>query len=284
MTVALVSDSCHYLPQSIVDEIELHQVPLYVHAAGVTRRETEITDYPEYYRSLDTNRELPTTSQPSVGDFLAVYEPLLKDGGEVISIHLSGGLSGTVRSAEQARDQLGEAGARVHVVDSTSAAGGLGTMLMAAKAALRAGEGVDGALARAREARAHVQQCFAVDTLEYLRRGGRIGDAQAWLGTALQIKPLLAMENVVMPVGRVRTTKRVMAHLIEQFRHYKSIGCDAWFVHYIEVPDRTEQLVAAGTEIFGHGPLMVTEVGPVIGTHVGPGTLSTGGVPRNLLV
>lgn len=284
MTVALVSDSCHYLPPQQIADAELHQVPLYVHAGGVARRETDITDYVEYYRSLDTTKYLPTTSQPSVGDFLAVYEPLLADGGEIISIHLSGGLSGTVRSAEQARDQLGDAGARVHVLDSNTAAGGLGVMLIAASAGLRAGEGVDGALARAREAREHLRLRFAVDTLEYLRRGGRIGEAQAWLGTALQIKPMLTVESVIAPVARVRTTKKALANLLDVLAEAKEHGCDGWFVHHIQAPERAEQLVAAGTELFGSAPVMVSEVGPVLGTHVGAGTTAVGAAPRRLLV
>jgi DegV family protein with EDD domain len=284
MTVALVSDSCHYLPRDTIADLELHQVPLYVHAAGVARRETDITDYAEYYRSLDTTKDLPTTSQPSVGDFLAVYEPLLEDGGEIISIHLSGGLSGTVRSAEQARDHLGADGARVHVVDSNTAAGGLGMMLIAANAALRAGEGVEGALARAQEAREHLRLRFAMDTLEYIRRGGRIGEAQAWLGTALQIKPILTVESEIAAVARVRTTKKALANLLDVLAEAKADGCDGWFVHHIQAPDRAQQLVAAGTELFGSAPVLVAEVGPVLGTHVGPGTTAVGAVPRRLLV
>jgi DegV family protein with EDD domain len=282
MTVALVSDSCHYLPQSIIADLDLRQVPLYVHVAGVVRRETEI-DYDAYYRGLDTSKRLPTTSQPSVGDFIAVYEPLLAAGNEIISIHLSGGISGTVRVAEQAREQLGAAGARIHVLDSTTVGAGFGVMLMAAQAALRAGEGVDGAIGRAQEARARLRLRIALDTLEYARRGGRIGAAQAWVGSTLRLKPILTMESVTTPVVRVRTSKRVTARLAEELQQCKRDGCDGWFVHHVQAPDKAEQLVLIGTEIFGSGPLLVTEVGPVIGTHSGPGTTAIGAVPKRLL-
>src|SRR5579875_4081593 len=118
MSVAIVSDSCHYLPAQVLADHSIHQVSLYVHMADETVPELQIADYDAYYERLRDLRELPTTSQPSIGDFLAVYEPLLDQGHEVVSIHLAGGMSGTVRSAEQARDQLGERARRVHVLDS----------------------------------------------------------------------------------------------------------------------------------------------------------------------
>ena len=108
MPVAIVSDTCHYLPRELVTEQDIHEVSLYVHWPEGAERESEITDYDAYYRRLATESELPTTSQPSIGDFLAVYEPLLEAGNEIVSIHLAGGMSGTVRSAEQAREQLGD--------------------------------------------------------------------------------------------------------------------------------------------------------------------------------
>src|SRR6202161_264312 len=109
MPVAIVSDTCHYLPAELAAEQGIHQVSLYVHWADGAQRESEITDYDAYYRRLGSAPALPTTSQPSIGDFLAVYEPLLDAGQEIVSIHLAGGMSGTVRAAEQARDQLGDA-------------------------------------------------------------------------------------------------------------------------------------------------------------------------------
>ena len=108
MAVAIVTDSCHYLPRELAARIGLHEVSLYVHRDGGAVRESEITDYDAYFESLAASPNLPTTSQPSIGDFLAVYEPLLAAGDEIVSIHLSGGLSGTVHSAQQAREQLGE--------------------------------------------------------------------------------------------------------------------------------------------------------------------------------
>ena len=130
MPVAIVSDTCHYLPANVVAEHGIHDVSLYVHWNGQTQRESDVADYDAYYARLRTSTDLPTTSQPSIGDFLAVYEPLLDDGYEVVSIHLAGGMSGTVRSAEQAREHLGARAELVHVIDSRSACGGQGLVVL----------------------------------------------------------------------------------------------------------------------------------------------------------
>ena len=139
MSVAVVSDTCHYLNAELVAEHDIRLVSLYVHMQDEATRESDITSYDDYYEGLRDLSALPTTSQPSIGDFLAVYEPLLDEGRDIVSIHLAGGMSGTVHSAEQAREQLGDRAERVHVVDSKSACGGEGLVVLAAAAAARAG-------------------------------------------------------------------------------------------------------------------------------------------------
>src|SRR5829696_5934394 len=120
-SVAVVSDTCHYLPRRLVAARAIHEVSLYVHWDGREDREADLPDFDAYYEHLRTAKDLPTTSQPSIGDFLAVYEPLLADGRDIVSIHLSGAISGTMASAEQAKEQLaGQGGERIHVVDSRS--------------------------------------------------------------------------------------------------------------------------------------------------------------------
>src|ERR1700719_1802382 len=137
MPVAIVSDTCHYLPAELVEANDIHLVSLYVHWHGETWPEREITDYDAYYNRLAAATDVPTTSQPSIGDFLAVYEPLLDAGKEVVSIPVSGGMSGTAASAGQAREQLGDRSGRVHVVDSQTACSGEGLVVLAAAAAAR---------------------------------------------------------------------------------------------------------------------------------------------------
>src|SRR5215211_7010758 len=142
--VAVVTDSTHYMPPEVVERHGIHTVSLYVRWGDppVNQREAELPDFDGFYDYLRSARELPSTSQPSVGDFLAVYEPLIEDGMDILSIHLSGGISGTVRAAEQARDQLVERGVapeRIEIVDSSTACAGYGLMAIAAANAIKGG-------------------------------------------------------------------------------------------------------------------------------------------------
>jgi DegV family protein with EDD domain len=283
MSVAIVSDTCHYLTRELVADHEIHEVSLYVHWGDEVTRESEIGSYDDYYARLATPGDLPTTSQPSIGDFLQVYEPLLESGREIVSIHLAGGMSGTVRAAEQARDQLGARADRVQVVDSASACCGEGLVVLAAAAAARDGADAAAVAERARRARAELRLWFAIETLEYLRRGGRIAGAQAWLGSALKIKPILTVEFEITPIERVRTSRRAFERMVELLRSCKEDGADGWMVQHIQAPDQAAQLVARGIEIFGCEPVMISEIGPVIGTHVGPGLLGAGAIPGAFL-
>jgi DegV family protein with EDD domain len=278
-SVAIVSDTCHYLPRDLVAAHGIREVSLYVHWHGQTERESEIADYDEYYRRLGEAADLPSTSQPSIGDFLAAYEPILETGADIVSIHLAGGMSGTVRSAEQAREQLGARAERVHVIDSATACGGQGLVILAAAAAAREGADANSVADRARRARQGLKMWFAIDTLEYLRRGGRIGGAQAWLGSALKIKPILTVESEITPIERVRTSQRAFERIVDLLRSRAKDGADAWMVQHIQAPREAEELARRGTEIFGHAPLVVSQIGPVIGTHVGPGLLGAGAIP-----
>lgn len=283
MAVAIVTDTCHYLPGDLLAENGIREVSLYVHWQDVTQRESEILDYDDYYERLRSAASLPTTSQPSIGDFLEVYQPLLQAGDEIVSIHLAGGMSGTVSSAEQAREQLGTRADRVHVVDSASACGGEGLVVLAAAAAARRGADGRAVAERAREARAGLKLWFAIDTLEYLRKGGRIAGAQAWLGSALKIKPILTVESEITPVERVRTSRRAFERIVELLGTCREAGADGWMVQHIQAPDQAAELASRGTEVIGCAPRVVSEIGPVIGTHVGPGLLGAGGLPSSLL-
>jgi fatty acid kinase fatty acid binding subunit len=281
--VAVVTDTTNYLPPALAAEHGVHEVSLYVNDGERQRREADIRDLSAFYEGLRTAATLPTTSQPSIGDFLTVYEPLAADGHDVVSIHISGGISGTVETARQAAGELAGR-ARIEVVDSGSAAGGLGVIVLAAAAAARAGRDADAVVARTREAIAATRLWFAVDTLEYLRRGGRIGPAQAWLGGALKIKPILTLDGEITPIERVRTAGRAFERMVDYMRSRRTDGADGWVVQHIQALDVAERLVASGHEIFGCDPLFVSEVGPVIGAHVGPGLVGVGGLPKRLLL
>ena len=279
--VAVVTDTTHYLPRALVAANDIHEVSLYVNWPDTQERESEMGSFDAFYERLRSARELPTTSQPSVGDFLAVYEPLLAAGRDIVSIHLSGGISGTVESARQAAAQCPPG--RVEVLDSSTACGGLGLMAIAAAKGAREGAGVEDCLQRARQARERLTLWFAIDTLEYLVRGGRIGRAQGLVGSALKIKPILSVESDITPVERVRTSARAFARMAEMLRTLHADGVDGWVVQHIQAPEEAERLAAQGREIFGTDPVFVSEIGPVIGAHVGPGLIGAGGVPRSLV-
>ncbi|MGI9097446.1 MAG: DegV family protein [Solirubrobacteraceae bacterium] len=285
MAVAVVTDSTHYLPGEVAAAYGLRAVPLYVTFGGTLARESEMPDLQDFYKRLRTASDLPTTSQPSVGDFLECYEPLLQSGHDIVSIHLSAGISGTYDSALQARAQLAERGydGRIEVLDSRTVCGGLGLVLLAAAARARAGGNVDEVARHALDARAGVRIWFCLDTLEYLRRGGRIGGAQAWLGGALKIKPILSLESQIEPVERVRTSGRAFERMVQYMRELHDDGADAWCVQHIQAADDAQRLVARGRDIFGCEPLFVGEVGPVIGAHAGPGMVGIGAMPASML-
>jgi DegV family protein with EDD domain len=285
--VAVVSDTTAYLPASVVEANRIHIVSLYVVFGGErTVPEAEITDYAAFFEELRSVEQLPTTSQPSVGDFIAAYEPLLAAGDDVVSIHISAGLSGTDGAARQAAEQLerdGKGGERVHVVDSATAAGGLGLLALTAARARDRGASIDDVLAEVAGARESLKMWFAIDTLEFLKRSGRIGAASAWLGSTLKIKPILTVESEMTPVERVRTSKRAFERMVDYAKQRESSGADAWVVQHIQAPDQAAALAERCREVFGHDAVFTSEIGPVLAAHTGPGLLGVGGFPARFI-
>ena len=284
-SVAIVSDTTHYLPRDLAQEAGIHQVSLYVGWQGERQRELELDGFDSFYERLVADPQLPGTSQPSIGDFLAVWEPLLDAGYDVASVHISSGISGTVETARQAQEILRERGAAegLRVIDSETTGGALGLLLLAASAAAREGADLDGIAERVLAARQALRFWFYVDTLEYLQRGGRIGRARAWLGSTLKIKPILSLGYEIQPVEKVRTTGRAFERMLAYARELADAGCDGWTVQHIQAPEQAQRLVERCREIFGTEPLFVSELGPVIGTYAGPGLFGVGALPRSLL-
>jgi DegV family protein with EDD domain len=284
--VAVATDSTNYLPRALADEQGIHQVSLYVGWKGEPERELEMDGFESFYQQLRSDTELPTTSQPSIGDFLAVWEPLLDAGQDIVSIHLAGGISGTFEAARQAHGLLAERGLgdRVDVIDGETACGGVGLLALAAAAAARAGADKQAVVSRARETRKALRIWFCLDTLEYLRRGGRVGKAQAWLGGTLKIKPILSLEYEITPVERVRTAGRAFERMVSYAQDLHDSGADGWVVQHIQAPEQAQRLIDRCLEIFDSEPVFTSEVGPVIGTYTGPGLIGVGAIPRSLLV
>jgi DegV family protein with EDD domain len=279
---AIVADTTSYLPPEMNERHDIHLVSLYVQLEGEQQAESEITDYDAFYERLRGSADSVTTSQPSIGDFIEVYEPLLAEGRDIVSVHISAGISGTFEAANQARERLiseGKGGERIHTVDSRSAAGGTAMVLLSAAIAATGGAGAAEVVKQAEFARDNQKIWFSLDTLEYLRRGGRIGSAQAWIGSTLKIKPILTFEEEVSPVERVRTRKRAVARLVDFARQRHGEGADGWVVQHIRDPESAAEMVEACKPIFGREPECVSEVGPVLGAHAGPGMIGVGSVP-----
>lgn len=281
LAVAIVTDSTSYLPESLIDRWGIEQVDLYVGWERDMRREREYQDLDAFYTRLRESPQLPSTSQPSPGDFLTCFLPLLSAGRDVVSIHLASGLSGTCESAREAARIAAEPGhaGRVEVVDGQTGAGGLGLLVVAAARAAAAGASLDAVVQAVHDARRTLDIWFCLDTLEYLRRGGRIGAAQAIMGTALKVKPILTFGTEISPVGRVRTHRRAFERMVEYLRELNDRGASDWIVQHAQEPEDAARLVAEGVSIFGSEPLFCTQVGPVLGAHLGSGLL-VGGISR----
>jgi DegV family protein with EDD domain len=280
-STAVVADTTSYLPPELIDQHDIRLVSLYVGIEGDQEKESEIDDLQGFYERLRSSDQQVTTSQPSVGDFISVYEPLLAEGKEIVSIHISSGISGTYESAMQARERLtaeGKGGERIVVCDSRTGAGGMGLMVLAAADAAEKGANAAEANERAVAVRQELKIWFAVETLDYLRRGGRIGAARHWIGTTLKIKPILTLEDEITPIERVRTRTRAFERMVDYGRQRHEAGADAWVVQHVQDPENAERLVEACRPIFGKDPVFTSEIGPVLGAHVGPGLLGVGGV------
>ncbi len=276
--VTVVSDTTGYLPRDVVEESGMRLVSLYVNfdAGERTEREIDMPDFDRFYDELRSAQRLPTTSQPSVGDFVAAYEPLLVEGHDIVSVHISAGLSGTFDSARQeaaALEREGKGGERVRVIDSVTAAGGLGLIALAAARRAAAGGTLEEVVAHTERARETAKVWVAMDTLEYLRRGGRIGAARAWVGSTLRVKPIITIESETKPLERVRTASRAFERLVDYARQRADSGPHGWLIQHARAHEQAERLAERCREVFGTEPVCVSEIGPVIGVHAGPGML-----------
>jgi DegV family protein with EDD domain len=281
--VAVVTDSTCYLPGALVDSLGITVVSLYYDVGGGALRESDFDgDFGRFYAALDASKSVATTSAPTVEDFVVVFERLLQQHSAVVSVLISSGISETCSTARQAAERLGSeggAGERVVVIDSSGLGGHLGLQALAAARAAAGGADLQAVIERVRQARKDVKGWSLVDTLEYLRRSNRVGSAAAWIGSALDLKPILMIESELRAVERVRTHKRGVERLIELMLQRRAVGADRWFVQHAYAYEEAKRLAERLAELMGTEPEFVSEVGPVIATHVGPGTLLVGGLP-----
>jgi DegV family protein with EDD domain len=281
--VAVVSDSNAYLPKRLAEASGLLILQQYVNFADGRREHDDEVDLEAFFDEMRSAEELPKTSHPTVEDFRGAYESLLGSSDAIVSVHSSGKLSRTTEAAAEAAAQLG-AEDRVHVIDSEYIGGGLGLIALAAARRAAAGESAERVVATVHDARDELKMWFAIDTLEFLRRGGRIGAASAWIGSTLRVKPILTIEGgQMMPVERVRTSQRAFERLVDYARQRHSSGADAWMVQHVRSPEQAELLIERAREVFETEPIFVSELGAVVGTHTGPGLIGLGALPARLL-
>lgn len=278
--IRIVTDSTSDIPAEMREALSIEMVPLKVHFGEEAYLDGVTISPEEFYHKLPKAQRLPTTSQPSPLDFLEVYNRLAADPDTaVISIHLSSSLSGTYQSACMAKSMM-EREADITVVDSRTASYGIGLLAVAAARAAKAGKTREEIVRHIKELRSRMSLYFLVDTLEYLHKGGRIGKAGAVLGSLLNIKPILTVDDSggVTSVDKIRGFKKAMSRIIELLkeRHQGPVHVT---VAHADTPRHAEELSALIREHFEVEEMMHTTIGPVIGAHVGGGTVGVFMVP-----
>jgi DegV family protein with EDD domain len=278
-SVAIVTDSTADLPPELAGSRSIIVVPLTLNFDGKTLLDGVDILPDEFYRRLPQASTHPTTSQPSPGRFAAAYSSLLADHESVVSIHISEKLSGTYASARQAAEMTDPK--RVRVVDSEVVSMSLGLLTLTASALASKGADAEAIEAKMLDMRPHVQTYFSVATLEFLRRGGRIGRANALLGSVLQVKPVLCIrDGLVTPLERVRTFERALNRIVELTREVDRGHGVCVIVGHADAEADAERIARDLDPIAD--TLMIQPLGPVVGAHAGPGVVGVGCYPAEL--
>jgi len=270
--VKIITDSTADLSKDLYQKHDIGMVPLTIHLGERTWLDFHDIAPDEYYALLRKSKAFPTTSQPSPQDFIDAFTPFAEKGEPVLSIHISSKLSGTYQSAALARSHFPEA--RIEVVDSLQASLGLGMILLLCAEKASLGASFESLVDFARELTLKVETYFSVDSLEHLRRGGRIGKAQAFLGTLMKIKPLLKLvEGEVQPVEKIRTSERLMNRFVELVENGARKGSRL----RLSVAESDNSEVMTGLlerlmKIPGVSLVHRCKIGGVITSHGGPGT------------
>jgi DegV family protein with EDD domain len=273
--IKIVTDSTAYLPESIIREHDIRVVPLYVHFGEEAFREGVELSHEEFYARLKEAPELPTTSQPSAGEFHQVFKELVDAGHEIVTLTISSKLSGTWNSAMAATEMLPDAG--VSIIDTLSTAVGLHLMLDAATGAIAAGATRQEVVDQIEEIKKRICLFLVVDTLEYLAKGGRIGNAKAFMGTLLKVKPILALQDgVIEPIEQVRSKRKALTRMLELVEgHLGANGHQARIgLANALVPEEARAYGRQVQSRLGCPEPFVSDLGPVIGTHTGPGVIA----------
>jgi DegV family protein with EDD domain len=270
--IKIVTDSTVDLDQGLVNQYDIRIVPLSISINGEHYLDRVDITPKEFIEKMKNSPELPKSSQPSAGEFLKVYDELADEGYEIISIHMTGGMSGTVGSAESA---AGMSKAHVKVIDSRFISKGLAFQVLEAARMAQEGKKMEDIITRLEEVRNHSRLYVVVDTLDNLVKGGRIGKGKAMIGSLLNIKPIASLEGgVYTPVAKVRSHTQVVKYLAKQFaedtknRTIKGVG----LVH-AEGYELASKLKTALIELTGYTQIQIEDTTPIISTHTGVGAI-----------
>ncbi len=273
--IAVVTDSTTYMPPELVKKHNISIAPQVLIWGDKAYKDGVDIQSGEFFTRLKTTKVMPTTSQVAVISFQEIFQDLVDKGYEVLALLVSSKLSGTVQSAMQARDLMGSARDKVSVVDSQSVAMALGFQALAVARAIEAGASIKEAIALAEKSHEYTGVFFAVDTLEFLHRGGRIGGAQRFIGSALNLKPILAIQDGrVEGIERIRTKSkaqdRILELCIEKVNRRSPVRLATLHANAAE---DAKALLARAERALSPIESIFTEVSPTVGTHAGPGTV-----------
>jgi len=278
--IRIVTDSASDILPEQANRYAIEVIPLNVNFGDDVFKDGVDITASQFYTRLKASASIPHTSQPSAGEFMEFYQKIGRDADAIIGVYISNRLSGTIASAEAAR---GLVDVRVINIDGLSASQGTARLAILAAQAASAGLGVDEVVKAVELARTKAMTIFSVDTLEYLQKNGRIGRAQSMLGSLLQLKPLLHIDadGVIAPLDRVRTRSRVIPRLIEEAHARFPLGSRVEItVIEADAADRARELMELAMQGYDVADAAIATIGPVIGSHVGPGTLGLVMIPH----
>jgi DegV family protein with EDD domain len=274
VALRIVTDSTSDLAEAIRSELGIEMVPLTVHFGPESFHDVVEMTIPDFWAKLQTSPHHPKTAQPSPGDFLKVYEPLVAEGHEIISIHVSGRMSGTTNSAQIAAQMLPNA--KITMIDTRSVTMGLGMMVVEAARMARAGKSTDDIVARVGAVADRMNILFTLDTLEFLQKNGRVGKAQALLGGLLGIRPILQVdkEGIVAPADKVRGKSKILSRTLEIMQERIPAGRTINLaVLHTQAPEEAKAWLETVRKLYTVKEDWIAEIGPVVATNTGPGTV-----------
>jgi DegV family protein with EDD domain len=281
----IVTDCAADLSKSEIDELEITIAPLFIQFPNGEVNAIDITPDEFYERLKSMAPKIPTTAQPSAGIFTSIYKGLTETGEDVVSIHISGGLSGTIESARLGATQL--PGKSVEIVDSMTLSGGERFQVLAAAMAAKAGWQKEKILETLSKIRAGNEVIYTLETLEYLQRGGRIGRVQALAGSLLHLKPIICVEKSdgkYSTVGKVRTIPKALDAIISYIIKIYGNETPLWVtVLHGQMEDQAKNLAALAQEKINIKKLEIMRISPILGVHTGPGIVGLAAVPIQLM-